>query len=627
MSDCPGLAIERPGRDAFALVHVLFFALSLLFPVLLPSCATPPGVVEKSRPVAYDSLPKSAVNSNGLAPGTTRLLEARGLAGVSRRDPAKAIAALESPSSSAADLDPARRLALAELCLREARALERSRPDAAIGWYLAAAEHAFPVAPEKAPPPESELLAAIGTHSTGKAAVILYSRKHDFGRPATFAGPGKTYTLVTPITGPGLLDPRHFDTLTPADLLVIHGIRSHSTLPGFGAPLVGYRARTPERQEADHFLAPIGRVAPVTATLAFEKDTHRAVLRFHDRMTEDTARVGAGAQPLAADFTAPFGVLVGKGAPERKLALKAVFRPEILEDRTGLYFLTPLRRDKIPVVFVHGLMSDPATWLDTFNELIVDPVIRENYQFWYFIYPTGNPIGHSGAGLRRELREVRETYPAETALAKFNQVVLVGHSMGGIVSNLQVRTGGDDFWFRFSKIPIDELDVDAETRERLRASVYFQANPQVSRIIFAATPHRGSGLAQRPISKLLSNLINLPFDALSLDRPQIFLGTTELGRAVLDAGMSGLSNLRPDDPRLLAILDAPMSKRVTYHSIIGNRGKKGPLEKSSDGVVPYTSSHLDGAASEKIVPSGHGAHTHPEGVAEIRRILLEHLRR
>jgi hypothetical protein len=63
---------------------------------------------------------------------------------------------------------------------------------------------------------------------------------------------------------------------------------------------------------------------------------------------------------------------------------------------------------------------------------------------------------------------------------------------------------------------------------------------------------------------------------------------------------------------------------ITYHSIIGDQGK-GDTPDSSDGIVPYWSSHLDGAASEKIVPSGHGSERSPEGIEELERILHEHL--
>ena len=73
------------------------------------------------------------------------------------------------------------------------------------------------------------------------------------------------------------------------------------------------------------------------------------------------------------------------------------------------------------------------------------------------------------------------------------------------------------------------------------------------------------------------------------------------------------------------LVDLPLNPSVTYHTIVGNQGKQVPLENSSDGVVPYLSAHVDGAASEVVVPSGHSATGHPRTVEEIRRILYLHL--
>src|SRR5438309_6932872 len=82
--------------------------------------------------------------------------------------------------------------------------------------------------------------------------------------------------------------------------------------------------------------------------------------------------------------------------------------------------------------------------------------------------------------------------------------------------------------------------------------------------------------------------------------------------------------LAPKAP-YLAVLNK-QSIQAPYHSIIGNRGKPGPLADSSDGVVPYWSSHLDGAQSEVIVPGPHGACELPQTIAELDRILRLHLR-
>ena len=64
---------------------------------------------------------------------------------------------------------------------------------------------------------------------------------------------------------------------------------------------------------------------------------------------------------------------------------------------------------------------------------------------------------------------------------------------------------------------------------------------------------------------------------------------------------------------------------MTYYSIIGRENADGPLEESSDGIVPYWRSHLEGAASEKVIVSGHSVQETPEAIIELRKILRNQL--
>ena len=87
---------------------------------------------------------------------------------------------------------------------------------------------------------------------------------------------------------------------------------------------------------------------------------------------------------------------------------------------------------------------------------------------------------------------------------------------------------------------------------------------------------------------------------------------------------NSIDTLAHNDPFVKEMNTLPMAKRIPYHSIIGDRGR-GDTPNSSDGVVPYWSSHVSGAKSERIVPSGHGANQNPQGIAEVIRILNEHV--
>jgi hypothetical protein len=78
-------------------------------------------------------------------------------------------------------------------------------------------------------------------------------------------------------------------------------------------------------------------------------------------------------------------------------------------------------------------------------------------------------------------------------------------------------------------------------------------------------------------------------------------------------------------PYLEVVSQQPIAPGVAYHSIIGCAEPASSTATCSDGLVPYSSAHLDGAASELIVTSGHSVQETPEAILELRRILHLHL--
>jgi hypothetical protein len=88
---------------------------------------------------------------------------------------------------------------------------------------------------------------------------------------------------------------------------------------------------------------------------------------------------------------------------------------------------------------------------------------------------------------------------------------------------------------------------------------------------------------------------------------------------------NSIATMSANDPFLKAINTIPTVTGVPYYSIMGDRGKGGNKDHtkpvSTDGYVPYWSSHLDGARSELVVPSNHSAHQSVEAIEEVRRIL------
>jgi hypothetical protein len=81
--------------------------------------------------------------------------------------------------------------------------------------------------------------------------------------------------------------------------------------------------------------------------------------------------------------------------------------------------------------------------------------------------------------------------------------------------------------------------------------------------------------------------------------------------------------MTPNNPVLQTMADTPVAPGVHAHSIIAVAGN-GPVEGSDDGVVKYSSSHLDSVDSEHIVRSSHSVQSNPYAIEEVRRILLIH---
>jgi hypothetical protein len=240
-----------------------------------------------------------------------------------------------------------------------------------------------------------------------------------------------------------------------------------------------------------------------------------------------------------------------------------------------------------------------------------DPEIRRHYQFWVYSYPTGNPISFSALNLRGDLAFAQQRFGLK------NGVVLIGHSMGGLLSRMQVTNSGRTIWNEVFGPKAQELYLRVPNDSRVKRALIFPANPTIKRVIFVATPHRGSRLAVGGIGAIAIWLIRLPLDLLQ-EIPQTIADVLNLKdrRTIVPTSIQGLS---PNSPLLHALDRLPI--QAVHHSIIGDRGR-GDTPNSSDGVVPYSSSHLVSAQSEKIVPTGHDAMDNPQAVEEIRRILL-----
>lgn len=453
-------------------------------------------------------------------------------------------------------------------------------------------------------------------HSAAMAELVAIAARNHF-QPIPVAG--LKHPLVVRRSGKGILDPATASELVPAGDLRIKGFREHSATDGAGVPFVAWFAKGSPALASQPGIPLPGLCEPVTAVLTSRGDSPQ--LTFFRPLVREDAVIDGRRRPLAADYSAALAYTISKGR-NRPIDVRAMlFSDRYIQD-AGLVQIQPYNPDKIPVVFVHGLLSRPEAWAHATNALLGDPEIRKNYQLWYYRYPTGLPVLWSAAKLRDELDRFRAAVDPGKKNHRLDEIVLVGHSMGGLISGLMVRQGGQKLWSQFSDTPPSSLGVSADTRQELDRFLNFSPRNDVERVIFVATPHRGSHLALRPIARFFASLIRLPFSPVLQEHQYIFSSLRPEVRAAFSAPTNSIRLLKANSPQLLAIDRLPFKPGLPYHSIIGDRGR-GDTPDSSDGVVPYWSSHLAGAVSETIVPSGHGANENPQGIAEMERILRE----
>jgi pimeloyl-ACP methyl ester carboxylesterase len=307
-----------------------------------------------------------------------------------------------------------------------------------------------------------------------------------------------------------------------------------------------------------------------------------------------------------------------------------LLRPDETQQLTGLYMLGPYQPEKIPVLFVHGLWSSPVTWMEMFNDLQGTPELRNHYQFWFYLYPTGQPFWLSATRLRDDLAEMRAGLDPGRQHAAVDQMVLVGHSMGGLVSRMQTIDSGNDFWNIVSDKPFNLVKAEPEVRAELEKLFFFHPNRSIRHVVTIGTPHRGSSFANDTARWLGNKFIRLP--SMFVERRQEFQReNAELLRpdTRLFEISTSIDSLAPDSPILPALLHAQEAPWTHYHNIIGQAPEGDFLRRfggEGDGIVETASAHLNDVDSEITVPADHvSVHRHPLAVLEVRRILLAHL--
>jgi len=544
------------------------------------------------------------------------------------------VGSLQEALKSPANQSVADREAMAESMLRRATEMGSRKPQEALGLALMAANLADSILARN-PGTASGQSRPLRLYNQATAKVVELLQKAPGGmsaNPVVTAGE-RSFSLRV-VAGDKASEPRDFARWELADEWDQRGLNHRFSYDGVGARLIAMQPKVGHSPLGIH-QPDEGFYQPCTAVLRFEpKDDSLAggmrkasLVLFNPAFTAGINFHGE-AQPLAADYSLPWAMLLSKADALSATRWSALVRPGETPRPHRLYLMEPYAPDRIPLIMVHGLYSTPLTWAQMTNELMGDLEIRRRYQIWHYLYPTGLPFLISAAHFRSDLEEVRRLVDPPLKDYATQHMVIVAHSMGGLLTKTVVSESGDAIWNSTFTVPPSQLKIEPSQREALRDEFYFHPKPYVRRVIFLSVPHRGSRIADGWIGRMIASFVRIP-DALKLEEGGQHSGEDQLLRAdsrplFKHGHPNSVQVLSINNPVLKTMATLSVDKQIPFHSIMGDRGR-GDGQKSSDGVVTYASAHLEGAVSEKIVPCNHGSVSNAQAIDEVKRILRLHL--
>jgi pimeloyl-ACP methyl ester carboxylesterase len=591
-------------------------------------CATPVGVSRLDEQAARRNLNANVLSSGKPSAYSTQILERAALSQRYKSEPEAVLAELNAGLGKPDERD--RLFALSELSFAYA---ETSHDQS---YFLSSAVYAyaflFPTDPADAPGSyDPRLRLALDLYNRGIALGLATEdgQEVDLSERQLSLPFGSLSLAVNP-TGFNYAGNHLREFASLADMKV-RGLRNTYRRAGIGAPLSAEVEPAPN--DSGNGIAPMAKV-PITVFVRFD-DPRRAMsdgrlhgtVELYDEIRTNAVQVGSYSVPLESDPSTALAYRL-EGSPLWDFEIAGFRRGDFSylgvgksDDISGLFVLHPYYPNMIPVVLVHGTASSPARWAEMANELLGDPAIGSRYQIWGFIYNSGNPIALSAMRLRESLEAFRKDIDPESKDPALDQMIVIGHSQGGLLAKMTVVDSGTRFWDNVSKVPFDEANLAPGTRDLLARTLFVKPLPFVKRVIFIATPHRGSFLASNPIAKFANKFINLPGG--------LAKAAVEVGK-LREASMLGtpltiptaLDNMDASNPFLKTLSSLPIAAGVHVNSIIAVKGP-GPFEDGNDGVVAYKSAHIEGVESELVVRSGHSTQATPETIEEVRRILYE----
>jgi pimeloyl-ACP methyl ester carboxylesterase len=593
--------------------------------LVLAACAGPVGTNRADPKVVLRDLARSATTTGEPSWPTRNVLLEQGRLAEFEERPEEALAGLHK-TMVATGGDPDLLFALAELSFLHGQTAAKP------GYRMAAAIYAyaflFPEGSGSAPgrfDPRLRLAADLYNWAL-MAAFASEDGAEVVPRGGTFELPfGKIEVAFDPASLRA--GDRELHRFIPISELEMHGLAMRYRWPGLGAPLAASSRLSDASKPGRDMVAPRMQV-PVTALLLLP-GARRALVQ---------GEPVAGRLELILPWDAESVTIAGEevpleNQPSAALALTFTGAPimevemfgflgrvsGLFRDRPPLVSTTPYRPGLIPVVFVHGTASSVVRWAEMFNRLQADPELRKRYQFWFFQYDSGNPIVLSALRLREALGAAVARLDPEGKDAALRRMVLIGHSQGGLLVKMQAISSGDRLWNAASKKPFDEMVLSDKTRDLLRRGMFVEPVPEVSRVVFICTPHRGSFVAGRSmIANVTRKMLSLPFALTGV--------AADLARNPSTASMvipSAVDNMSPRHHFIRALQEIPVTSSIPVNSIVAVDGD-GPVEEGDDGVVKYSSAHITPVESELVVNSNHSTQGNPHTIEEVRRILRLH---